>query len=132
MGSKGINAFKFLLFVCPVLLLLIAVSAKAEYPLSYRTIDGFGNNEVNPEWGNADVPLLRIYTEASYEDGYSAPWVTGLPSARAISTTSAAVCGSPSRTAAIAAMLSARFEMYGNGCPGSTASGVSTGKIRSS
>ena len=30
------------------------------------------------------------------------------------------------------ARLSDRFEMYGNGCAGSTASGVSTGKIRSS
>ncbi len=32
----------------------------------------------------------------------------------------------------IAAMLSARFEMYGNGWLGSTASGVSTGKMRCS
>ena len=32
----------------------------------------------------------------------------------------------------IAARLSERFEMYGNGCAGSTASGVSTGKIRCS
>ena len=30
------------------------------------------------------------------------------------------------------ARLSERFEMYGNGCAGSTASGVSTGKMRSS
>jgi hypothetical protein len=32
----------------------------------------------------------------------------------------------------MAARLSARFEMYGNGWAGSTASGVSTGKMRSS
>ena len=31
-----------------------------------------------------------------------------------------------------AARFSDRFEMYGNGCAGSTASGVSTGKMRSS
>ena len=36
---------------------------------------------------------------------------------------SAPVCGSRTRTASD----SDRFEMYGNGCPGSTASGVSTG-----
>ena len=32
----------------------------------------------------------------------------------------------------IAARLRARLEMYGNGCAGSTASGVRTGKIRCS
>ena len=37
-----------------------------------------------------------------------------------------------SGSATLAAMLRARLEMYGNGWPGSTASGVSTGKIRSS
>ena len=37
-----------------------------------------------------------------------------------------------SGSATLAAMLSARLEMYGNGWPGSTASGVSTGKMRSS
>ena len=36
---------------------------------------------------------------------------------------------SGSRT--VTARLSDRFEMYGNGCAGSTASGVSTGKMRS-
>ncbi len=36
------------------------------------------------------------------------------------------VCGSLT----IAARFSARLEMYGNGCAGSTASGVSTGKMR--
>ena len=36
------------------------------------------------------------------------------------------------RSRTTTAKLSERFEMYGNGCAGSTASGVSTGKMRSS
>jgi hypothetical protein len=52
---------------------LITVSAKAENPFSYRTIDGVGNNIANADWGSAGVPLLRLYEKTSYKQG----WCTG-------------------------------------------------------
>ena len=53
----------------------------------YRSFDGSGNNEKNPQYGRAGEPLLRTPTRAHYADGESEPR-TG-PNARAISN---AVC----------------------------------------
>ena len=49
-----------------------------------RTIDGTGNNVMNPFWGSVGTPLLRMVAPA-YADGISAPGGTTRPSARAIS-----------------------------------------------
>src|SRR3989440_5489678 len=49
-----------------------------------RTIDGTGNNVMNPFWGSIGTPLLRMVAPA-YADGISAPGGTNRPSARAIS-----------------------------------------------
>ncbi len=39
---------------------------------AYRSIDGSGNNEANPHWGQADTQLLRL-TTVEYADGISEP-----------------------------------------------------------
>jgi len=55
-----------------------------QFPEEFRTIDGFGNNQANPEWGAAVVPFLRL-TTVGYSDGLSAPAGDTRPSAREIS-----------------------------------------------
>ena len=54
-----------------------------------RSIDGSGNNLLNPEWGSTDESLLRI-APAGYADGVSAPAGADRPSAREISNVLAA------------------------------------------
>ena len=34
-----------------------------------RTFDGSGNNKLNPDWGAANTPLLKIVGQA-YADGF--------------------------------------------------------------
>lgn len=53
-------------------------------PVTFRSIDGTGNNVDHPEWGAADQPLIRIATDA-YADGIESPSGSDRPSARAIS-----------------------------------------------
>ncbi len=60
-----------------------------EFPETYRSIDGMGNNMRNPRRGSAGVQLLRL-TEASYEDGVSSPAGADRLSARMISNACAA------------------------------------------
>lgn len=55
----------------------------------YRSIDGFGNNRLHPEWGSAGVQLLRT-VPAEYADGVSAPSGVDRPSPREISNAVAA------------------------------------------
>ena len=59
------------------------VSAAPPAP-PYRTIDGIGNNVLNPDWGSAGERLKRL-TTADYTDGVSTPAGDTRPSARAVS-----------------------------------------------
>lgn len=57
---------------------------RAIYPRDFRTIDGLGNNTMNPEWGAAAIGYVRLMP-ADYADGFSAPAGADRPSARLIS-----------------------------------------------
>ena len=50
----------------------------------FRSIDGTGNNQANPDWGSVGVSLLRL-APAAYSDGASAPSGASRGSAREIS-----------------------------------------------
>jgi hypothetical protein len=52
----------------------------------YRSITGEGNNEEEPDWGKAGIPVLR-YVGYDYADGISAPSGEDRSSAREISNT---------------------------------------------
>ena len=52
--------------------------------LSFRTISGFGNNLENPDWGAANIELLRKAV-AQYGDGSSLPGGSARAGARQIS-----------------------------------------------
>src|SRR5437764_6959338 len=54
-----------------------------------RSIDGTGNNLLNPSWGGTDTALLRL-AAAQYADGVSAPAGASRPSGRVISNAVAA------------------------------------------
>lgn len=60
--------------------------------LTFRSIDGSGNNLSNPTWGAANTPLLRL-TPSTYQDGYNSPrslasdGIAPLPNPRDISNT---------------------------------------------
>ncbi|MEM7697427.1 MAG: peroxidase family protein [Verrucomicrobiota bacterium] len=53
-------------------------------PQEFRTINGADNNAENPEWGQAEIPFIRVSPPA-YEDGISHPSGPDRPNARAIS-----------------------------------------------
>ena len=75
MGSSGISS----------------ASALAEF----RSIDGSGNNLANPDWGQANSPLLRA-TGQAYNDGSSEPRggnPSGIVSARSVSNAVSAQTG---------------------------------------
>lgn len=59
------------------------------FPREFRRIDGYGNNEDNPEWGMTDSYYLRL-APAAYEDGVSEPSGANRPSAREVSNAVAA------------------------------------------
>jgi hypothetical protein len=68
---------------------LLIAQAEPHQPLpEVRQIDGTGNNLQKPQWGSANIPLLRRTTLA-YEDGVGVPAGAARASARAISN---AVC----------------------------------------
>src|SRR5262245_34070857 len=52
--------------------------------VTWRSIDGAGNNLAHPDWGSAGVDLLRRAV-AQYADGLSAPAGADRPNAREIS-----------------------------------------------
>jgi peroxidase len=57
--------------------------------IEFRSIDGYGNNRMNPEWGSSGVQLLRM-ADPAYADGRQEPrggFESSLPSPRQISTT---------------------------------------------
>lgn len=56
----------------------------AVFPRDFRSIDGVGNNMMNPEWGAAAIEFIRIIP-ADYADGVGAPSGGNRPSARLIS-----------------------------------------------
>ena len=60
----------------------IAPAASASVPFEVQALDGSGNNQANPTWGQAGRPYLRVGT-AHYADGIGAP-VSG-PNGRYIS-----------------------------------------------
>ena len=64
-----------------------------EFPTTFRSINGRGNNPNNATWGQAETPLLRL-TGVGYADGQEAPSGENRPSARAISNACAAQEGS--------------------------------------
>ncbi len=86
---KGLN---LLVLVCAVLV-VNATELKAQFPHSYRTIDGTHNNQNHPRWGSAGVRLRRK-TTLYYSDGVSSPAGADRPSAREISNAVAAQSGS--------------------------------------
>jgi len=59
-------------------------SGPAVFPDEFRTIDGWGNNLEQPEWGAAGTHLIRI-SPAEYADGSSAPSGHDRPNPRVIS-----------------------------------------------
>jgi peroxidase len=65
----------------------------AVYPLTFRSIDGVGNNERRVLWGAAGITMLRT-VPAVYLDRSGTPDVSGLPSAREVSNLIAASHGS--------------------------------------
>ncbi len=70
--------------------------SQATFAGEIRSIDGSGNNIVNPDWGQANTQLQRLATPA-YEDGLSVPRggdPSSLPSARVISNAVSAQSGS--------------------------------------
>ena len=67
--------------------------ATAQFSREFRTIDGANNNTAQPEWGSADIDLLRL-TYADYEDGTEQPAGRNRPSARTISNAVAVQRGS--------------------------------------
>ena len=78
--------------------LLVVAGAGLAAPVlaEFRTIDGFGNNIVNPNFGRANTPFVRL-TPPAYQGGLSIPRggdPSGLPSARAISNAVVAQSGS--------------------------------------
>jgi peroxidase len=56
----------------------------AVFPHGFRSIDGSGNNLINPTWGAANTTLLRTTTNA-YADGQSVPADSNQKGAREIS-----------------------------------------------
>ena len=50
----------------------------------YRSIDGYGNNIDQPDWGSSEIPFFRLYP-ADYSDGLSHPAGDNRKSARDIS-----------------------------------------------
>lgn len=54
--------------------------------VTFRSIDGSGNNLTNPTWGQANTELLRLLP-TNYSDGISSPAGANRPNPRAISNT---------------------------------------------
>jgi hypothetical protein len=74
----------------------LLIFSQTTFAEEIRSIDGSGNNIVNPDWGRANTQLRRLATPA-YEDGVSVPRggdPSSLPSARAISNAVSAQSGS--------------------------------------
>ena len=65
------------------------IARAAVFPTELRTIDGHGNNQQHPEWGAAEVALVRSVL-AAYADDIGSPAGRNRPSARAISNAIAA------------------------------------------
>lgn len=61
-----------------------AVPPAAVFPYEFRSIDGTGNNPLDPLRGSANIPLLR-HTKIAYGDGTGSPAGAKEPSAREIS-----------------------------------------------
>ncbi|MCA9079730.1 MAG: peroxidase [Planctomycetaceae bacterium] len=70
--------------VCEARELLSSSFGTPQLPESPASIDGTGNNLLNPDWGSTNEELLRL-TTAEYTDGVSSPAGADRPSARVIS-----------------------------------------------
>lgn len=76
----------------------------AQFPAVVRTIDGTGNNPAHPEWGRADIELLRL-AGSEYGDGVDTPAGGFRPSARDISNAVMAQAQSRSTAARVSDFL---------------------------
>lgn len=70
---------------------LVFVNVEHTWAQEFRTLDGFGNNASNPDWGTAGEKLLR-QAPAAYSDGISAPSGATRPSPREVSNL---ICAQP-------------------------------------
>lgn len=64
--------------------ILLSAGLFAQDPALYRQIDGSMNNPVNPDWGAAHTPLLRL-SGNGYTDSISSPAGQDRPNARYLS-----------------------------------------------
>lgn len=70
------------LWPCAVALLVAVAPAHADPPFEVQSLDGSGNNQANPEWGQTGRDYSRV-AEPNYADGISEP-VSG-PNSRYVS-----------------------------------------------
>ena len=82
-----IHPMSFLLGI--LILVLIGSLPLASFALEARTIDGTHNNLENPDWGSANIPLLR-QVPPDYENGSWSPSGYNRPNVREISNVVAA------------------------------------------
>lgn len=69
-----------------VLKLIVILAASTYTPTALaedRTIDGFGNNALQPDWGEAKSRFVRV-APADYADGASRPRIAGRPNPRLV------------------------------------------------
>ncbi len=59
-------------------------SSPAVFPYEFRSVDGSGNNPIDPTRGATNIPLLR-FTTIAYGDGHGSPAGANEPGAREIS-----------------------------------------------
>ena len=60
------------------------VESAAVFPYEFRSIDGSGNNPIDPTRGATNIPLLR-FTTIDYGDGHGSPAGANQPGARELS-----------------------------------------------
>jgi peroxidase len=63
---------------------LEALEVRQYLSIAVQSVDGTGNNVLNPTWGSAGIDLIRL-AAAAYADGVSSPALPADQSARAIS-----------------------------------------------
>jgi hypothetical protein len=71
--------------------ILVAIGAAPAVAVDFRNIDGSGNNRKHPEWGSAEVPLIRI-VPSDFIDDMGEPPGWDRPDSRTISNL---VCDEP-------------------------------------
>src|SRR5262245_664189 len=82
-GRKGVNSWVGIVLGAGIA--LMTAGPAQGLPVSYRTIDGTGNNLNHASWGSAGVRYRRESSGSHYEDGITAPNGQSRPSPREIS-----------------------------------------------